>query len=56
MENRRNLILKIEIAVSGFSLRTVLWDKNVPISRRLSKNFGKKTFYSLKMENGANVD
>ena len=31
MENRCNLTLKTNIAVLGFSVKAVLWDRNMPI-------------------------
>ena len=44
MENRCNLTLKTTTAMLGFSVKTVLWDKNMSISsQRLSKKYAKRT-------------
>ena len=42
MEKRCNLNLKTKIAVLDFSVKTILWDRNMPILQRLPKNYEKK--------------
>ena len=49
MENGCNLTLKTNIAALGFSVKTVLWHRNMPISQRLSNNYENARFRTWKM-------
>ena len=47
MEHCCNLILETNIALLGFSVKTVLGDRNMLLSQAVSKSY-EKMFYNLK--------